>query len=131
MEYINEKVAYLKGLSEGLGIDDSTNEGKILLHIIDTLDDITEALDGVIESHNDLEGYVEVIDEDLADLEDDIYDDLDDDIDFCQIECPECGEIVYVDMDMLDEDNHLACPNCDQDIEIDFSCDSDDDCDIH
>ncbi|RBP46668.1 CD1247 N-terminal domain-containing protein [Garciella nitratireducens] len=127
MNYINEKVSYLKGLTEGLGISDSTKEGKVLLHIVDVLDDISEALEGLVEAQNDLEDYVEVIDEDLSDLEEEIYDDMEDleDIDFCEIECPECGEIVYVDIDMLDENNHITCPNCEQEIEVDFSCDCD------
>lgn len=129
MNYINEKVSYLKGLTEGLGINDSTKEGKILLHMVDVLDDISEALEGLVEAQNDLEDYVEVIDEDLSDLEEDVYDDVDDldDIDFCEIECPECGEIVYADMEMLDEDNCITCPNCEQKIEVDFSYHGDDD----
>ena len=39
-----EKVAYLKGLAEGLGIDDSTKEGKVLKLIIDILDDVVLTL---------------------------------------------------------------------------------------
>ena len=32
---ICEKIAYVKGLAEGLGVDDSTKEGKVLNAIID------------------------------------------------------------------------------------------------
>ena len=35
---ISEKVAYLKGLAEGLQLDGETKEGKVLLAIIDVLD---------------------------------------------------------------------------------------------
>ena len=38
---ICEKVAYIKGLAEGLALDDSTKEGKVLAAIIDVLGDIT------------------------------------------------------------------------------------------
>ncbi len=38
---ICEKIAYIKGLAEGLSIDDNTKEGKILNAIIDLLGDIT------------------------------------------------------------------------------------------
>ncbi len=37
---ITEKVAYLKGLAEGLGLDAQTKEGKILQTVIDVLDDM-------------------------------------------------------------------------------------------
>ena len=36
----SEKVAYLKGLAEGFGIDPATREGKILSTIADILEDI-------------------------------------------------------------------------------------------
>ena len=50
MDYIKEKVAYLQGLAEGLKIEESSAEGKVLFHIIDVLDDITDALDGLAEA---------------------------------------------------------------------------------
>lgn len=130
MDYIKEKVAYLKGLAEGLGVKDSTNEGKLILHMVDLLDDISDSLDGIVDAQYDLEEYVEVIDEDLADLEDDFYDmdELEEEIDFCEVECPECGEVVYVDMDMLDEDSEITCPNCKEEIDVDLTCCCDEDC---
>ena len=39
---ISEKVAYLKGLAEGLALDTDTKEGKLLTAIIDVLDDMAE-----------------------------------------------------------------------------------------
>jgi hypothetical protein len=130
LDYIKEKVAYLKGLAEGLGVKDSTNEGKLILHMVDLLDDISDSLDGIVDAQYDLEEYVEVIDEDLADLEDDFYDmdELEEEIDFCEVECPECGEVVYVDMDMLDEDSEITCPNCKEEIDVDLTCCCDEDC---
>ena len=41
---ICEKVAYIKGLAEGLELDASTKEGKILEAVIDLLGDITEEI---------------------------------------------------------------------------------------
>ena len=34
---LKEKVAYLKGLAEGLGLESESKEGKLLLCVIDTL----------------------------------------------------------------------------------------------
>ena len=38
---ISEKVAYLKGLAEGLALDTESKEGKLIAAIIDVLDDMS------------------------------------------------------------------------------------------
>lgn len=73
MEYLIQKVSYLKGLADGLGIEETTNEGKLLLHIVDALEEFADVLDETLENQLVLEEYVEFIDEDLAEVEDDIY----------------------------------------------------------
>ena len=119
MENIREKISYLKGLSDGLGINHETKEGKILLAIIDVIDDMSLMLEDMDDRTSELEEYVEAIDEDLADVEDDVYEDEDDDdedIDdegFIEVECPHCNEVVYLDEEMFqDEDEEILCPNC-------------------
>ena len=37
---VTEKVSYLKGLAEGLGIDENEKNGKVIKAIIDVLDDL-------------------------------------------------------------------------------------------
>ncbi|MDX9917882.1 MAG: hypothetical protein RBT15_07685 [Gudongella sp.] len=101
MEYLFQKVAYLKGLADGLGIDESTKEGKLLLAMVETFEEFAEVMEEVVEDQVDLEEYVNFIDEDLADVEDDIYGDeedfdFDDDFDFdfddcCDDEGCDCG----------------------------------------
>ena len=84
MEYLMQKVSYLKGLADGLGIEDSSKEGKLLLHIVETLEEFADVLDETVDNQLDLDEYVNFIDEDLADVEEDIYglDDEEDDDDF-------------------------------------------------
>lgn len=95
MEYLMQKVSYLKGLADGLGIEDTSKEGKLLLHIVETLEEFADVLDETVDNQLDLEEYVNFIDEDLADVEEDIYglddedydeDDFDFD-DFCDDDC--------------------------------------------
>ena len=81
MDYLYQKVSYLKGLAEGMGIEEESKEGKLLLHIIDTLEEFADVVDEVIENHEDLEEYVSYIDEDLSDVEDELYG-YDDDEDY-------------------------------------------------
>ena len=141
MESLVSKVSYLKGLAEGLDIDKSSPEGKLLLSIIDVLSDIALDVDDLSDAHEELEEKVDEIDADLADIEeiaygdddaDDDDDEFDDDMDFFEIECPNCHEDFMVDFDALDEDKGIVCPNCNQEIEFEFECDCDDeDCDCH
>lgn len=81
MDFLLQKVSYLQGLADGLGVDDTTKEGKLLLHIIDTLEEFADVLADTIDDQIELEEYVNFIDEDLADLEEEIYDNEDDDDD--------------------------------------------------
>ena len=125
MMTVTEKVAYLKGLAEGMKMDDSTNEGKLLLAIIDTLDDIALTVSDMEDSMTELAAQVDEIDDDLGAVEEDLYcddDDCDcddDDEALYEVECPQCGDIICLDEDMLDE-GEIDCPNCGEKLEFDF-----------
>ena len=53
MDYLFQRVSYLKGLVEGLKIEENTDEGKVLLAIIDTLEDFAEAMNGLAEDQEE------------------------------------------------------------------------------
>ncbi len=142
---ICEKIAYIKGLAEGLGLDDATKEGKVLAAIIDLLGDITDEICDIEDGCDALMEQIDAVDEDLASLEEIIYeddeDDCDCDCDDCdcdcdcddevyEIECPACNDVIYLDADMLEEEG-MVCPNCGTELEFDFDgiCDCDCDCD--
>lgn len=120
MKYLYEEVAYLKGLAEGLEISEETKEGKIINKIVDVLESFADAIVELEEEQIELIDYVESIDEDLSDIEDDIYeeedeDDEDDDeeYNYIEMECPNCNDFVEVDEDLLyNEDIDIVCPNC-------------------
>lgn len=119
---VSEKVAYIKGLAENAGFNDSDSKDKVVKAIIDVLEDIAEAIGEINEQ-------LDAVDEDLATLEEDFYDeedcdcDCDCDDDFCyEVECPACHDIIYLDDGMIDEGG-IKCPNCGQELEFDISCD--------
>lgn len=134
MSYLSERAAYLKGLAEGLAIDDSKSEGKLLIKMIDlleemaaTIEDNSDAIVACEERVDDLEDFADDMIEEMSgcDCGDDECDccdcDCDDDYDdeeFYEVECPTCNEKVYFDEDMLDDE--LICPNCNGKIEIEF-----------
>lgn len=127
MSYISERVAFIKGLAEGMKINDSTNEGKLLNAIIDVLDDISLAIEDVEEIQDEISEQVDGIDEDLAELEKVFYED-EDELEFEEIECPYCGEDIEVDLDLIDEEAEtIECPHCHEKIELEWDCECDED----
>lgn len=132
---VTERVSYLKGLAEGLDIDATTKEGKLLNAIIQTLDDLAFEVSDMQEVIGELGEQVDMIDEDLDVLEEIVYEDegdddcdcdcdCDDDCDCCdgdlyEVVCPACGDSIYLDEDMVDE-GEIDCPNCGEHLEFDF-----------
>jgi ribosomal protein S27E len=119
---ITEKAAYIKGLFEGYEIDVAKKEGKIISEMLTLIADMADEISALKADNRDLHEYVEELDHDLGELEEEIYfgDDYDEeeeyedydeeDSDYYEIECPSCGEIVCFD-DSLEEDE-LVCPAC-------------------
>ena len=144
---ISENAAYIKGLFDGYEIDVNTKEGKIISKMLDLLVDMSDKINALEADNRDLHEYVEELDHDLGEVEEEVYfgeddyddyDDLNDDEDydgedeeFYEIECPSCGELVCFDDSLEVED--LICPACGEkigDFEIcDGNCaECDEDC---
>ena len=133
---IMEKVAYLKGLVEGMEIDTGKKEGKILAAIIDVLEELSLEVADLWDDQVELAEGLDVVSDDLADIEDVIYDDefddedefdeeyyedeLDEDEDCYATTCPTCEETIYFDESIL-EDGEVICPNCGEKLEFDLS----------
>ncbi|HHX77293.1 MAG TPA: AraC family transcriptional regulator [Firmicutes bacterium] len=130
MEDLKSQVSFLRGLASGLDVSNETKEGKLLLKIIDVLANISQVVDSLGKSYEELIEYMEAIDQDLTDLEDDYYEGLEDEDEFedepdddeteednyFTVECPDCKEVVYLDEDLLEEDDTLEvlCPKCER-----------------
>ena len=127
---ISEKVAYIKGLAEGLELDSNDKNSKVLKAIIELLEDVALTVEDLEDGCAELCEQIDAVDEDLSNLEDYVYDDEDyEDEDFeddevYEVTCPACNDIVYLDEDMLAE-GEIACPNSGTNLEFDFDCDCD------
>lgn len=128
---VTEKVAYLKGLAQGLGMDADNKQDKLIAAIIDVLDDVALSIADLEAGLDELGEQVNDIDEDLAAVEEDFYDDDCDcgcghgDCDCCaddfiEVNCPQCGETICLDPDTLENEDSIVCPNCKTDLEFDF-----------
>lgn len=126
----SEKVAYLKGLTEGLGLEEDKKETKVIKTIIDVLDDMAMALEDVEGNVDLLSEQIDAVDEDLDLLESAVYDDEDDcdcgccdddcgDEDMYEVECPSCGETIYLDESLIEEGS-VQCPACGEELEFDL-----------
>ena len=138
---ITEKVAYLKGLAEGLALDEAKPETKIIKAMMDVLDDLALSVSDLEDGMDLISEQLDAVDEDLDELEGYVYEDLDDcccddccdeddEEEYYDVECPSCGEVICVDRDILEEGS-INCPNCNEllEFEIDCDCGCCDDCD--
>ena len=74
---LKEKAAYLKGLVEGLGIDETTKEGKVIKAMSELLCEMAQAVDGIDEDVTQAYDQINDLSEELEDLEADLYEDDD------------------------------------------------------
>lgn len=115
----NERAAYLKGLAEGLDLDKTKPEGKLIDGMLDLIFDMSAEIGGLYDHISMLEDA----------MFEDEYDDYgeDDDIEFddeenpdYEVKCPDCGAEIVVDEDTLLE-GEINCPNCGNELEFDFT----------
>ena len=134
---ILEKCAYIKGLADGLNLDETKAEGKVLKAVIDLLSDICETIADIDDEVAVLGDYVEEVDHDLGEVEEYVFDcdddcdcDCDDECcccddddcdcccddeecdceDFMEAMCPHCSETICFDNELDPAD--LICPAC-------------------
>ena len=149
---ISEKAAYLKGLMDGLELDQEKAEGKMIAAIVELLGDVTkrvtdieettiaisDELDEIEEDLDAIEDYI--LDEENEDYDDDDFEDWDDEDDeeyeegfdfgdedsiIYEVKCA-CGEIINFDEETLEEGS-MVCPNCGELLEFSLEDDEDED----
>ncbi len=136
---IKEKVAYLQGLLSGVELDESSKEVKVIKAIVDVLDDMAMLISDNEEDLVDLNDRVDEIDEDLAEVEEELFGECDCDCDdacdccggddddaFYEVTCPTCGKEICLNESILDEGG-IECPSCGEALEFDFDDGDDED----
>ncbi len=119
---LTERVAYIRGLAEGLDVNAEQKEGRVLLAMLDLLEDMSVSIAELEEENDGLQNIMDAMIEDFYD-EDDSYDEadeLDTDSELYQVVCPSCGEEIFVDESTLDMGN-IGCPACGEELEFDLS----------
>ena len=138
MSNLTDRVSYLMGLAEGLNLNDSTTEGKVLVKVLELLSEMADEMDQLRRDHEELDEYVESIDSDLSDMEEAIFGEDDEDEEGCgccdgncedcdcdcdddeddeddrvvEYACPHCGAEMTFEVDSFDFDEDYLCPAC-------------------
>ena len=135
---MKEKAMYIKGLCDGVELDKTTKEGKLIAALLDMVTEMAEEIDDMQAKMSDLEDYCEELDEDLGDVEevlldldDEDYDDEDEDDDFeeCDGDCSACDfDCCFDEEDLFDDEDEdeyfeVICPACGDVINFDSSID--------
>ncbi|MGE5416868.1 MAG: CD1247 N-terminal domain-containing protein [Acidobacteriota bacterium] len=115
MKKLAEKISYLQGLGEGMNVAEGGPQGRMIAEILDTLAEVADTITGLRRDVEDLRVYVESIDDGLMELEGDIYEEADAN-DFIEVQCKKCGETVYFESDLLEDDDviEVVCPKCNE-----------------
>lgn len=116
-----EKSVYLKGLADGMVLDKSTKEGKLLAALLDLVDEMTHELADIREDIEEIDGdmeylneYVEELDDDLEAVEDYLdeleedEDEEDEEFEECDGDCEGCEGCNFDDDDFFE----IVCPSC-------------------
>lgn len=130
-ESLANRIAYLQGLADGLDVGEKSSEGKIMVEMIEILNEVEGQLRELHARVEEAEDYVEALDEDLEDIElylfeddDDLYEtvvDCEDDDDeyatFYDLDDDEDAQMYEGQVDPhLDTTYEFACPNCQEEI---------------
>ena len=119
---ISEKVAYIQGLYDGLGLDgEKSGEARIISEMLDVLKEVGQQLDGMDAAMDQFDEDLDTLEDTVADLEEAVFDDedepddsfggYDDDEDFFVIPCPTCEEELVIDDEALAA-GVVDCPSC-------------------
>ena len=106
---LNAKAAYIRGMMKGMEFDPTTQEGKIIVAMMDLLDQAFDELDAIDEDMDDL------VDNIFGDDDEDEDEDEDDDGAFetsYEVTCPNCGTVNIVDEDTLMDSDKIVCAEC-------------------
>jgi formylmethanofuran dehydrogenase subunit E len=123
MMTVTERVAYLKGLCEGMDLGEDSKEGKVLVAILDVLDELATTVTDLEEQTAELSDDLDDLFEEVSAIEEDFIDEdaLDDQFgdDLYQVICPTCGETIYLDEESLEEGT-TVCPTCGEELEFEL-----------
>ena len=127
MSKLTDRISYLKGMAAGMKLNMDKDSNKLMLEMLTVMGEMAEEMAAMTEAHNDLNEYVESIDDDLAELEESLFgeenmdgedidgegdEDEDGEDDLIVYACPHCGTEIEFQANDVDFDEDYLCPEC-------------------
>ena len=129
MSKLTDRISYLKGMAAGMKLNMDKDSNKLMLEMLTVMGEMAEEMAAMTEAHNDLNEYVESIDDDLAELEETLFGEEDGEIDeemaaedddedefgeddLIVYACPHCGHEIEFHASDVDFDEDYLCPEC-------------------
>ncbi len=126
MSKLTDRISFLKGMAAGMKLNMEKDSNKLMLEMLTVMGEMAEEMAAMTEAHNDLNEYVESIDDDLAELEETLfgeededavydeegYEESDEDDELIAYACPTCGHEIQFRASDVDFDEDYLCPAC-------------------
>ncbi len=118
---LSEKAAYIRGLAEGLDLEADKKEARVIKEMLELLGEMASDVDDIGADLTELYDVVEQIDEDLSEVEDEVFGSAEEDYseELYEITCPNCQQSVQLDEEML-LGGDVICSSCGEKIEIEI-----------
>ena len=114
MSEVSKKVAFLKGMAEGMGLEKEEDaKSKLIARMLEAMEEMADAMDAMEDRQDEAEQYIDELDSDLGDVEEVLFADDEEDDD-----CG-CGHHHFYD-DEDDEDEDGEYDEDDEDAGVDF-----------
>jgi hypothetical protein len=113
MSDIDAKIAYLKGLADGLKIEGDLR--LVLDAAVDVLSEVKSAVEGISMDVGELQDDVDDIADALDELVEDLFEEDDEDEDYDEAEgyielaCPKCDRHILFDIESFNADDDHRC----------------------
>lgn len=123
MSSLMAKISSIKQIIEGLGKDNNSEENKVLLELTNIIYEIAEKVDKLENTQQEINEYVTVLDENLGNIEEEIYGFEEEDeefnlYDYVDIKCNKCCEMLAIEKHMIQSEKSIPCPNCHNNINL-------------
>lgn len=111
MSDAQRKIAYARGMLQGQRDGDQHGVQELLTSVLDALESVNAAVEAMRHELDELSGYVQAVDDDLFDVEADLYGY--EEAEMTELECPECHTPLVVEAEFLEDDaSEVTCPEC-------------------
>ena len=135
MSKLTDRASYLKGLAEGMKLNIEKDANRLIVEIIQLLNETTDRLDAVEEELEDMDDYMADMEGDVAALKDRIFGDddpemheeFDDEDERITYPCPSCGKILQFRTKDVDFSEDYRCPSCEEPVFPELADEDDDD----